>query len=109
MAARTNKAHEDNDMPELNPSKAKIIRRGPRHPLGPRMSLRTMREGSHKTQAEIAAAAEMTQGDVSRLESRLEDEGGARISTLRRYVEALGGELDLVVSFKSGHRMRIAL
>jgi len=40
------------------------------------------------TQVDVARTAEMTQSELSRLESR----GDHRISTLRRYVEALGGE-----------------
>jgi hypothetical protein len=47
----------------------------------------------------------MDQGDVSRLEQR-ED---AKLSTLRRYVGALGGRLELVVVLKTGHRLRIDL
>ncbi len=105
MATRASKAHDDDDIPELNIAKAKIIRRGPKHPLGSRMSLRTLRQAIGKTQVDIATAADMAQGDVSRLEQR-ED---ALMSTLRRYVEALGGELNIVVTFKSGHRMRIDL
>jgi transcriptional regulator with XRE-family HTH domain len=59
-----------------------------------------------KTQADVADAAGMLQGDVSQLERR-ED---VKVSTLRRYVEALGAELHIVVEFpESGHRMRIEL
>jgi predicted transcriptional regulator len=100
--ARPTKAQLD-DIPEIDPAKAKVIRRGPRHPLGPRMSLRAMREAVGKTQVDVAGVAEMAQGDVSRLEQR-ED---VKVSTLRRYVRALGGELELVVVLKSGHRMRV--
>ena len=40
----------------------------------------------------------MDQSDVSRLENR-DDFGDCQISTLRRYVEALGGQLELVAAF----------
>jgi predicted transcriptional regulator len=70
--------------------------------LGPRLDLRGLREGVGRTQAQIAEAATMDQGDVSRLEKR-ED---AKLSTLRRYVRALGGQLELVVVLKTGHRLR---
>jgi hypothetical protein len=84
---------------------AKVIRRGLKHPLGPRLDLRALREAIGRTQAEIARAAAMDQGDVSRLEQR-ED---AKLSTLRRYVRALGGPLELVVVLKTGHRLRLDL
>jgi transcriptional regulator with XRE-family HTH domain len=89
----------------IDKSRAKVIRRGPKHPLGPKMSLRLLREALGKTQVDIATAAEMAQGDVSRLEQR-ED---AKLSTLQRYVQALGAELALVVTLESGHRMRLDL
>ena len=67
--------------------------------------LRELREAVSKTQKEVAAAAGMKQGDVSRLERR----GDAHLSTLARYVEALGGELELVARFPAAPPMRIAL
>ena len=39
-----------------------------------------------------------TQGEISRLESR-EDLDEVRVATLRRYVQAVGGELELVAKF----------
>jgi hypothetical protein len=44
----------------------------------------------------------MTQSELSRLESR----GDHRISTLRRYVEALGGELEVTALF-GGRRVKL--
>ena len=60
-----------------------------------RMTLRELREFAQKTQADTAAAAEMTQSELSRLERRDDH----LLSTLRRYVEALGGRLDIVAVF----------
>jgi hypothetical protein len=79
------------ETPELDVSKARVIGRG----LGThrRFELRTLRAALGKTQAEIARAAEMDQGDVSRLEKR-ED---AKLSTLGRYARALGGRLQVAV------------
>lgn len=56
------------------------------------VSLRELRQIAGKTQTEVAAGAGLAQSEVSRLEAR----DDALLSTLRRYVEALGGELDLV-------------
>jgi predicted transcriptional regulator len=55
------------------------------------LTLRELRQDLDVTQAELADAAEMTQSELSRLESRADH----RISTLRRYIEALGGEIEI--------------
>ena len=59
------------------------------------MDLRAIREMAGKTQVDVAAVTDMTQSEISRLERR-ED---FRLSTLKRYVEALGGELEVVAAF----------
>jgi hypothetical protein len=66
------------------------------------MELRELRQEAGKTQAEVAEVAEMTQAELSKFERR-EDH---LISTLRRYVTALGGELEVVAVFDN---KRIAL
>ena len=59
------------------------------------MDLKAMRELLGKTQVEVATALKMSQGQVSETERR-ED---LLLSTLRRYVEALGGELEVIANF----------
>lgn len=59
------------------------------------MNLRAMRELLGKTQVEVADAAEISQSEVSKAEKR----GDHLLSTLRRYVEALGGELEVIANF----------
>jgi hypothetical protein len=59
------------------------------------MNLHTVRKYLHKTQTEVAKAAKMAQGDVSVVERRKDH----LLSTLRRYVEALGGELEVSAIF----------
>ena len=59
------------------------------------MDLRGLRELLGKTQQEIAVLLERSQGQVSETESRKD----VRLSTLRTYVEALGGELELIANF----------
>ncbi|HSP77619.1 MAG TPA: helix-turn-helix domain-containing protein [Myxococcaceae bacterium] len=49
------------------------------------------------TQVEVATAAGMDQSELSKAERRADH----RLSTLRRYVEALGGELEVVARFGS--------
>ncbi len=59
------------------------------------MDLRAIRELVGKTQEDVAAVIEMSQSEVSRLERRQD----FRLSTLRRFVEALGGELEVFAAF----------
>jgi transcriptional regulator with XRE-family HTH domain len=66
------------------------------------MELRELRKEAGKTQAEVAEEAEMTQAELSKFERRDDH----LLSTLRRYVTALGGELEVVAVFNN---KRIAL
>ena len=59
------------------------------------MDLRELRKLVGVTQTELAARLKTTQGDVSQAERR-ED---YRLSTLRRYVEALGGRIEVIADF----------
>lgn len=67
------------------------------------MPLPEMRKAIGLTQAELAANLETGQGTVSKLERAAD----MYLSTLRKYVEALGGELHLVASFPEGRRIEI--
>jgi predicted transcriptional regulator len=58
-------------------------------------TLKGMRKDRELTQAEVGRSAEMTQSELSRLESRTDH----LTSTLRRYVEALGGKLEITAVF----------
>lgn len=59
------------------------------------MDLREIREMLGKTQVEMAEKLAASQAEISRFERR-ED---VRLSTLRRYVTALGGDLEVYASF----------
>jgi hypothetical protein len=59
------------------------------------LSLRAVRELAGKTQAEVADLARMAQSEISKVERR-EDR---LISTIRHYIEALGGELEVIARF----------
>jgi len=58
-------------------------------------NLRAVREMAGKTQVEVAREAGISQAELSRNESA----GDHLVSTLRRYVEALGGELEILARF----------
>lgn len=66
------------------------------------MDLRALREAAGLTQEELAQRVAITQSQLSKLERR-ED---FRLSTLRRYVTALGGQLE-IVAIVDGKRIRL--
>jgi transcriptional regulator with XRE-family HTH domain len=59
------------------------------------MSLQDLRRAHRLTQARVGKALKIGQDGVSRLEQRSD----LLISTLRSYVEAMGGDLRLIASF----------
>jgi DNA-binding XRE family transcriptional regulator len=59
------------------------------------MTLRELRKARSITQAELAKILRVKQEQVSRLEQRTD----LHISTLRRQVEAMGGELTILATF----------
>ena len=82
--------------PETEP--VRVLGRGLRAQRSVRLTMRVVREAAGKTQVDVAAQSQMDQADVSRLESR-EDFADCQVSTLQRYVTALGGNLELVAAF----------
>jgi len=67
------------------------------------LSLRDLRRALELTQSEVAAYLGKGQDEVSRIEQR----GDLLLSTLHRYVQSLGGELELVATFKNRDPVRI--
>jgi hypothetical protein len=55
------------------------------------VSLRELRKLAGKTQDRVSEAMSIDQAELSRLERR----GDCKVSTLRRFVEALGGQLEI--------------
>jgi hypothetical protein len=67
------------------------------------VGLRAAREASGKTQVEVAEALGLPQSNVSRLEASTD----MKISSVRRFAEALEGELEMVIVVR-GKRVRVA-
>lgn len=59
------------------------------------MSLRDLRKALSRTQVDLAKTLKVGQDTVSRYEQRSD----MLLSTLQSYIHAMGGELDLVVTF----------
>ena len=58
-------------------------------------SLKDLRQAAEKTQTDLAQTLGVGQDTISRLEQRSD----MLLSTLRRYVEAMGGKLELIAQF----------
>jgi hypothetical protein len=67
------------------------------------MTLRDLRRALDRTQVALARQLGVKQETVSRLEKRSD----MLLSTLREYVEAMGGELDLVAKFPDRPAVRL--
>src|SRR5215208_4683484 len=67
------------------------------------IALNELRQRRGITQERVAAHLETSRPNVPLLE-RVDD---GRVTTLQRYVVALGGELELVVRFPDGERLMI--
>jgi DNA-binding XRE family transcriptional regulator len=68
------------------------------------MPLAEIRKAIGMTQTELAGSLEIAQGSVSKMENQAD----MYLSTLRKYVHALGGELHLTAEFPDGRKIEIA-
>ena len=67
-------------------------------------TLRDLRLAASQTQEDMAQALGVGQDTISRLEQRSD----MLLSTMRRYVEAMGGRLDLVATFPNRPSVKVA-
>jgi len=80
---------------EISSKRLAKIKARTRELVAREMSLRELRHAVNKTQKTVARTLNMGQDGVSRLEKRSD----LLLSTLRNYVEAVGGSLTLVAQF----------
>lgn len=62
------------------------------------LPLQELRQAKHMSQEHLAAILDTKQANVSRLERRAD----MYISTLRGYIEAMGGKLEIIAKFPDG-------
>ena len=82
-------------MAELSESRRQKVEARAAELVAEEMSLRDLRRAHRLTQARVGKALRIGQDGVSRLEQRSD----LLISTLRNYVAAMGGDLQLVARF----------
>jgi hypothetical protein len=83
---------------EIQEEPVRVLGRGLRAQRGVHLTLRTLREAAGKTQVDVTGVSQMDQADISRLEGR-ESFDDCQVSTLQRYLSAIGGRLELVAAF----------
>lgn len=88
----------DEMMNRLPPSRRTRVEEQAQALIAQHMALRDVRKAMGKTQAAVAAKLGIKQENVARIEKR----GDMLLSTLRSYVQALGGDVHLTVELK-GH------
>jgi hypothetical protein len=87
----------------FSPARKKRIKARAKELIAEEMALRDLRKSRALTQEQVARRLGGRQVYVSRLESRSD----VKLSTLRDYVQALGGELQLMVTFPEGTTAKI--
>jgi transcriptional regulator with XRE-family HTH domain len=85
-------------MQEVSPARRKKVEQRAAQLIAEEMSLRDLRRAHKLTQERIAETLRIGQDQVSRLEQRSD----LLISTLRSYIEAMGGTLTLLAEFPHG-------
>jgi DNA-binding XRE family transcriptional regulator len=80
---------------KLSPAQRKKVEARAAELIAEEMTLRELRKARKLTQVRMAKALGITQDSVSRLEKRSD----LLLSTLRKTVEAMGGNLSLVAEF----------
>ena len=85
----------DDYMKKLSPERREQVLAMARELIAEEKSLREVRKAREFSQVTLAEILEMNQGDLSKFERRTD----AYLSTIRRYIEAMGGTLDLIATF----------
>ena len=88
---------------KLSPARKAKIEARTKVLIAEEKTLKELRKARELSQETLADLLGWRQGDLSKFERRTD----AYLSTIRRYVEAMGGSLDLVVSFPNMQPVKI--
>lgn len=89
---------------KLPRSRRKKVEARAKELIGQEMTRQRLRQFRNRTQVEIAQALGITQDSVSRLEQRPD----ILVSTLRKYVQAMGGNLSIMAEFPDQAPVKLA-
>ena len=85
----------DDFMDKLPKKRQQAIQKRAAELLAEEATLRQLREARERSQEDLAKKLQIKQAAVSKLERRTD----MYLSTLRSYIEAMGGELEIVARF----------
>ena len=91
-------------MKKLPAARRKMVEARAAELIAQEMTLRELRQAHRRTQERIAETLGIGQEGVSRLEKRSE----LLISTLRSYIEAMGGSLSIIAKFPDHPPVEVA-
>lgn len=80
---------------ELSPERQEKIKEESQRLIAEEMTRQQLRQALKLTQKQMAELLQVDQGNISRLEQRTD----LMLSTLHKYIAAMGGDLKLVVEF----------
>ncbi len=95
MPRKTKKFNELRERPDQNTPERRANVAEYRRAMEDAVALNKLRESRNVTQVDLATELGVSQGNVSRMENRSE----IYLSTLRDYIEALGGRLEITAVF----------
>lgn len=94
----------DDYMKQLSPERRERVLEMAQKLIAEERSLREIRKAREYSQVTLSEILGMNQGDLSKFERRTD----AYLSTIRRYVEAMGGTLELIATFPDTGPVKIA-
>src|SRR5271167_4184827 len=95
MPKKTKNFNELRERPDRNTPERRANVAEYRRAIEDAVALNKLRESRKVTQVDLASELGITQGNVSRMENRSE----IYLSSLRSYIEALGGRLEITAVF----------
>ena len=90
-------------MKGIGPARRKKVEARTAALIAEEMTLRELRKARARSQQKVGSALHINQAAVSKLERRTD----MYVSTLRSYIEAMGGELDIIARFPERAPVRI--
>ena len=94
----------DDYMKKLSPEQRERVQVMAEKLIAEEKTLREIRKAREYSQVTLAQLLDMNQGDLSKFERRTD----AYLSTIRRYIEAMGGTLELIATFPETGPVKIA-
>jgi transcriptional regulator with XRE-family HTH domain len=93
----------DDYLKKLPPARRAKVEQRAKELIAEELTLQELRKAKQQSQETMADLLGVKQAEVSKMERRTD----MYLSTLRRYIEAMGGHLEIVASFPNASSVRI--